>query len=381
MFRSVLLSNRSAAFCRLREWDLAVKDAKGAVAAKEDFSKAHNRLGVALLGQGLPEHAYASFARALRLEPNAATPLKGRQACVAVLPLWRSRIARQRFRERFGRDLTRAAGTTKVYCISDMHYDHKCNEEWAHRIDDFKFQEDVLILAGNVCDTLNALRRSLTTLKSKFRRVFYVPGNHELWVSVSELVKHPDSLAKLLSIMEVCDELGVDIFPAAVAQDVFVVPLLSWYNAEFDQKDPFPDPAHEQDKLARWPLDPATQVWRYMLKLNETHLRHPYHGTVITCSHFVPLPSLPHDEKQKAAKAMGCEDIDEQVRSLKVRNQVHVYGHSTRSHCDIENNIMYINHYHGQEGGQEDRAPVCMIYDGQKIECRPVAIYDGPTRL
>ena len=42
----------------------------------------------------------------------------------------------------------------QVYAISDVHFDHKCNEEckatqealgkeqdWAHRIDDFQFQE------------------------------------------------------------------------------------------------------------------------------------------------------------------------------------------------------------------------------------------------
>ena len=50
--------------------------------------------------------------------------------------------------------------------------------------------------------------RALTTLKAKFRRVFYVPGNHELWLNPAEASKYPDSLAKLLGIMETCDEPG-----------------------------------------------------------------------------------------------------------------------------------------------------------------------------
>merc|ERR1719440_2739459 len=98
-------------------------------------------------------------------------------------------------------DLNRPPGSTKVYAISDVHFDRKVNEEWAHRIDDFKFSEDVLIVAGNMCDTRNALARALVTLKAKFRRVFYVPGNHEMWLH-SEARTYPDTMAKLLSIFE-----------------------------------------------------------------------------------------------------------------------------------------------------------------------------------
>jgi len=315
------------------------------------------------------------------LESNNHTALRGRQACLGVLPLWRSLPARQRMRDRFGADLKRPKGSTKVYCISDIHFDHKVNEEWAHRIDDFKFQEDVLIVAGNVSDTKNALVRALTTLKSKFRRVFYTPGNHELWLHPSEASRYPDSLAKLLAIFEACDELGVDVFPAAVAQDVFVLPLLSWYQAEFDVADPFPDPLAKHDQHCKWPLDADTQVWRYMLKLNEAHLRHPYHGTVISFSHFLPLQGLPFGSNNKAAKAMGCEEIDDQVRAIKVKSRAHVYGHSGRKHAQYDNGVMYVNHYHGQDGGEEDRAPVFLIYDGKALVRKEVEIYDGPPRV
>jgi len=277
-------------------------------------------------------------------------------------------------------DLFRPKGTTKVYAISDVHFDHKINEDWAHRIDDFKFQEDVLIVAGNLTDTKNALARALITLKSKFRRVFYVPGNHELWLAPAEATRYPDSLSKLLAIFELCDELGVDIFPAAVAQDVFILPLLSWYHAGFDQHDPFPDPGAKFDQHCKWPLDAETQVWKYMLKLNEAHLRHPYHGTVISFSHFVPLQGLPISSFGKAAKAMGCEEIDDQVRTIQMRNRVHVYGHSYRKHAQYENGILYVNHYHGEEGGQEEKAPVFLIYDGNRIVKKQVEIYDGPIR-
>lgn len=381
LLRSVLFSNRASAFCRLKSWQSARADAQLAVEKKGDFVKARNRLGTALLACGQVEQAYVHFAHALKLETNNSSALKGRQACISILPVWRTLPARRRFRERFGVDLWRPKGTSKVYAISDVHFDHKCNEDWAHRIDDFEFQEDVLIVAGNLCDTRNALMRALTTLKAKFRRVFYVPGNHELWLSPSEASKYPDSLAKLLGIMEMCDELGVDCFPSAVSEDVFVVPLLSWYSADFDDKDPFPDPNANFDHQCRWPLDPETQVWKYMLKLNEAHLQHPYHGTVITFSHFLPSRNLPFSAFGRAAKAMGCEELNDQVKSLRLRNRVHVYGHSSRHFSQYEDGILYVNHYHGTEGGHFERAPLFLVHDGKDIAKRQVEIYSGPTRV
>jgi len=380
LLRSVLLSNRASAFCRLKCWQNARSDAQLSAEKKNDFVKARNRFGTALLGCGEVEKAYIEFAHALKLESNNAAALKGRQACISVLPIWRSVPAKSRSRDRFGRDLWRPRGSTKVYAISDVHFDHKCNEDWAHRIDDFDFQEDVLIVAGNLCDTRNALARALVTLKAKFRRVFYVPGNHELWLNPSEAARYPDSLAKLMGVFELCDELGVDIFPAAVSQDVFVLPLLSWYSAEFDEKDPFPDPNAPFDQQCRWPVDPETQVWKYMLKLNEAHLQHPYHGTVISFSHFLPSKSLPFIAHGKATKAMGCEELNDQVKSIRLRNRVHVYGHAQRPFSEYQDGILYVHHYHGIDGGKEERAPLFLVHDGKAIMKKPVEIYSGPLR-
>jgi len=190
----------------------------------------------------------------------------------------------------------------------------------------------------------------------------------------------PDSVVKLQAIFEVCDRLGIDIFPAAVAQDVFIVPMLSWYNADFDVMDPYPDPLAPHDQHCKWPLDADSQVWRYMLKLNEAHLRHPYHGTVISFSHFLPSQGLPYSSHNKAAKAMGCEELDEQVRAIKVKSRAHVYGHSFRRHAQHDGGIMYVNHYHGQEGGEEERAPIFLLYNGKALVKTEVEIYDGVYR-
>ncbi|CAK0842279.1 unnamed protein product [Prorocentrum cordatum] len=383
MLRAVLRSNRAGALCRLRCWALALADARQAVACRGDWAKAHARLGTALLGSGETEEAYAAFARSLVLDPGGDAALRGRQACLAVLPAWRSVRAQRRVRERFGRDLCRPSGSSRVYffssSISDVHFDHKCNEEWAHSIDDFRFQEDVLIVAGNVCDSRNALVKGLTTLRAKFRRVFYVPGNHETWIHPSETTRYPDSLAKLLAIMETCDELDVDVFPAAIAHDVFIVPLLSWYSAEFDYEDPYPS-LDGVDKYSKWPLDPDTQLWKYMLKMNEAHFGHPYHGTVITFSHFLPRRDLPFKSHGDAAKSTGCTQLDDQIRRFSARKRIHVYGHSPQSFHALKDDIWYVNLYHGQEAGHSDRSPIFLIHDGEDTANRCVYVTTSDVR-
>ena len=82
--------------------------------------------------------------------------------------------------------------------------------------------------------------------------------------------------------MEKCDEIGVDIFPAAICKGVFVCPLLSWYNAQFDieTSSGYGQKVVYTDVLAKWAMDPATQVWKYMMKLNDAHLDRPMPGTV-----------------------------------------------------------------------------------------------------
>ena len=44
------------------------------------------------------------------------------------------------------------------------------------------YQLDTIILAGDCGDTYQAVRQCLRAFKSRFRRVFYCPGNHDMWI-------------------------------------------------------------------------------------------------------------------------------------------------------------------------------------------------------
>jgi tetratricopeptide (TPR) repeat protein len=71
--KSVLLSNRSAAFAALRQWSAALADAEAAAALRPSWSKAHARAGLALYHLLRGEDSLRAYQKAAQLEPaNAA---------------------------------------------------------------------------------------------------------------------------------------------------------------------------------------------------------------------------------------------------------------------------------------------------------------------
>ena len=344
-------------------------DAKEAVAAQPGLSSAHSQLGVALLGSGFHQEAYIQFAKGVQLNSEHKLSIKGRNTCLKEMLAWKSASATARYQSRFWLDLRRTKGSTRIFAISDLHFDQKCNEDWAHAIDDIAFLDDVLIVAGNVADTKVGMARALTTLKSKFRRVFYTVGNHEMQITSSEFARYPDSIAKLSEIFSACDELGIDVFPAPVCEGVLVVPLLSWCSAEFDREDPFPDPNSNFNRRCSWPMDPDLQVWKYMMKLNESFLSFQGYETVITFSHFLPRQGLPFDKTRKnAVKVVGCDMIDEQARALKTK--LHVYGHGKVRYAQMHSGVRYVCPPIGFEADwPKDHAPRLMLVHNGKSLC------------
>ena len=109
----------------------------------------------------------------------------------------------------------------RVFAASDVHTDFKKNWSVVAELSDSEYRNDALIVAGDVSDQLNTIHDSLLLLRSKFRRVFYVPGNHELWVRGGGL----DSLEKFSRIVEMCDSLGVETRTAKLSS-IWIVPLL-----------------------------------------------------------------------------------------------------------------------------------------------------------
>ena len=58
---------------------------------------------------------------------------------------------------------------------------HRCTS-----LSDADYKEDVLIVAGDIADDTEVVRKTLVLLLSKWAHVFFTPGNHELWVRRGE---------------------------------------------------------------------------------------------------------------------------------------------------------------------------------------------------
>jgi len=67
---AVYFSNRSAAYAKVKQFELALSDGRKASRLREDWPKAHSRIGLALFGLEDFEEALKSFEKVLELDPN-----------------------------------------------------------------------------------------------------------------------------------------------------------------------------------------------------------------------------------------------------------------------------------------------------------------------
>jgi predicted phosphodiesterase len=228
----------------------------------------------------------------------------------------------------------------RIFAISDLHTDFRENMQLVEGLSDATYQRDVLIAAGDISDKLDTMKATLALLRAKFRDVFYVPGNHELWVR-----REPQtSVDKFFSVLALCETLAIQTHPAKV-DAVWIVPLFSWYEPQFDVDD-----SADQDSLGgwadfylcKWPTA-VGPVCDFFLTMNKPRLL-AYDGPVISFSHFLPrrdlLPGVERLRFKGLPKVSGCAGLDRQIRSLKAR--IHVFGHSHIS-CDrVIDGIRYV---------------------------------------
>jgi predicted phosphodiesterase len=230
----------------------------------------------------------------------------------------------------------------RIFVTSDLHTDFKENRELIERLSGVAYQNDALIVAGDVADQLEIIRDTLKLLRAKFQRVFFMPGNHELWIRTDDC----DSIQKLQNIIALCDHLGVDTRPAKIF-DTWIVPLFSWYDSIFDldaESDATELQGWADFYFCKWPAE-VSDVCAFFLKLNESNIK-PYDARVISFSHFLPrrdlLPTVEYLRFKSLPKVAGCAVLDEQIRRL--GSSIHVFGHSHIS-CDrVIDGVRYVQH-------------------------------------
>lgn len=67
----------------------------------------------------------------------------------------------------------------KLYALSDLHVSHPHNRRAVEQLGEHP--DDWLILAGDLCESASDIEFVFRVATSRFAKVFWVPGNHELW--------------------------------------------------------------------------------------------------------------------------------------------------------------------------------------------------------
>jgi predicted phosphodiesterase len=252
----------------------------------------------------------------------------------------------------------------RIFAISDLHTDVRANREALALAPLRGHRDDVLIVAGDVADNESVLADTLALLAARFRAVFFVPGNHELWVRGEKRT----SIDKFHAVLQIAEAAGVRTTPARIG-GAWVVPLFSWYTPAFDVKGEGVEAELEgwSDRyFCRWPEGaPPEQTF---LAMNEPFIRR-YDAPVVTFSHFVPRPELVPDVRWLRFRGLplvaGSEGIERQIR--RIGAAVHVFGHTHIPADQVIDGVRYVQNYFRPALPGSDASPFQLVWEDASV--------------
>ncbi|WP_018415193.1 metallophosphoesterase [Teredinibacter turnerae] len=233
----------------------------------------------------------------------------------------------------------------RLFVLSDIHTDFEENESWLGQLSKTDYLNDALILAGDISDSISRIERCFEQVCKRFEVVFFVPGNHDLWVN---RCGSETSLKKFGLLKSMCRQYGIQISRSHIG-NTEIIPLLGWYDYSFGSLSPELERAWMDFRNCRWPseLRTTSDVCEYFLSQNS--LEKSSAGNVVTFSHFVPrIDLMPHyipSRHRVVYPVLGSLRIDEQLREL--GSSLHVYGHSHVNRDLRLNGVRYVNNAQG----------------------------------
>lgn len=262
----------------------------------------------------------------------------------------------------------------RVFALSDVHTDFHENLLLVEALSTRTYREDALTLAGDVSHDLALLRKTLEIFLERFRYVFFVPGNHDLWIGKGE---HEHSVQKFYDVLRLCDSLGVHTAPKYIGVEqerVCIVPLFSWYTRPAEGGDSlFRERVLEasavsvwaDDYLVKWPGPASFRPVPFFLDMNNARVSAVYEADRISVSHFLPRADLmfaaageemhtrpdSYERHFNFSAVAGSTLIEKQIRRLGSR--VHVYGHQHRNRCRHYDGIWYVSNCLGYREERE----------------------------
>lgn len=135
----------------------------------------------------------------------------------------------------------------RLFAISDLHISHRANRDALATLP--SFGDDWLIVAGDVGERPDHLHAALDILTSRFARVIWTPGNHDLWSSPDDGA-HTRGQARYDELVSICRERRVltpeDPYAAWPPEpDTVIVPMFLLFDYSFRPRD-----VDEADALA-----------------------------------------------------------------------------------------------------------------------------------
>ncbi|PIT00786.1 metallophosphoesterase [Bradyrhizobium nitroreducens] len=230
----------------------------------------------------------------------------------------------------------------RVFATSDLHVDYEANLRWVEDLSAHEYADDILIVAGDISHKLDLVRACLQSLVRKFKRVMFVPGNHDLWtIQASPPV---DSLSKFQQLCHIARDSGASVETERFA-DVTIVPLFSWYDYSFGTPSADLLQKWTDYHACKWPAGMSVKaVTDHFLGMNSKVPIAP-ENTIISFSHFLPridlMPNYIPPAHRFIYPVLGAERLDSQVRAL--RSKIHVYGHSHINRKTELDGLTYVN--------------------------------------
>src|SRR5262249_5857846 len=153
------------------------------------------------------------------------------------------------------------------FALSDIHVNFAVNRQWVVNLSSSDYTDDILILGGDVSDSLSVLEWCLRSLSQRFARVLYVPGNHELWVLQNK--DHQTSIDKFHQVCRIMERCGASMRPFH-RETLSIVPLLAWYDYSFGEPSSELFDLWVDYRACSWP-DQFTvkEITDYFLALNQ----------------------------------------------------------------------------------------------------------------
>ena len=234
----------------------------------------------------------------------------------------------------------------RIFALSDIHIDYDANAKWIANLSVAEYQDDALILAGDVTDSRRLLEWCLSALAKRFKKVLFTPGNHDLWVIRED--HEMNSLRKFDDVRAIVESSGASM-QSFRERGVEIIPLLGWYDYSFGEPSEELRSMWMDYRACRWPSGYTEEdVAAHFAAFNDKQVS-VAGATVITYSHFLPRIDLMPEFIPRAHKLLypilGSTRLESQLRRL--NSSIHVYGHShVNRHVKIDG-VSYINNAFG----------------------------------